>query len=129
MGKRYILDTNTVLDYMGDKLPENSKNALAQIIDDEINLSVINKIELLGFAKVDQDLIDFVNCSNIYQLDEDITELTIEIRKKYHIKLPDAIIAATALYHRLILFTNNTSDFDKIKGIKLMNPYRFITER
>ena len=125
MGKRYLLDTNTVLDYMGNKLPVNAKNELAKIIDEEINLSVINKIELLGFAKVDRDLIDFVSYSNIYQLDEDITELTIEVRKKYRIKLPDAIIAATALHHDLILFTNNTSDFDKIKGIKLLNPYSF----
>ena len=125
MGKRYLLDTNTVLDYMGNKLPVNAKNELAKIIDEEINLSVINKIELLGFAKVDRDLIDFVSYSNIYQLDEDITELTIEVRKKYRIKLPDAIIAATALHHDLILFTNNTMDFDKIKGIKLLNPYSF----
>ncbi|HOT15616.1 MAG TPA: type II toxin-antitoxin system VapC family toxin [Bacteroidales bacterium] len=113
MGKKYLLDTNTVIDYMGNKLPESAKKELAKIIDDEINLSVINKIELLGFAKVDQDFIDFVNFSNIYQLDEDITELTIELRKKNRIKLPDAIVAATALYHGFTLVTNNTSDFDK----------------
>ncbi len=94
-----------------------------KIIDDEINISVINKIELLGFAKVDQDLIDFVNFSNIYQLDKDITELTIDVRRKYRIKLPDAIVAATALHLGFTLVTNNTSDFDKIKGIKLLNPY------
>jgi hypothetical protein len=72
MGKRYLLDTNTALDYMGNKLPGKAKSALAQIIDDEINLSVINKIELLGFSKVEQDLIDFVNCSNISHMDDDI---------------------------------------------------------
>ncbi|MDP3442433.1 MAG: hypothetical protein Q8T08_06180 [Ignavibacteria bacterium] len=50
---------------MGNKLSGNAKTALAWIIDDEINLSVINKIELLGFSKVEQDLIDFVSFSNI----------------------------------------------------------------
>lgn len=50
---------------MGNKLPNNARSTLANIIDDEINLSAINKIELLGFEKVEQDLIDFVNCSNI----------------------------------------------------------------
>lgn len=35
MGKRYLLDTNTVLDYMGNKLPDKAKTALAHIIDDE----------------------------------------------------------------------------------------------
>jgi predicted nucleic acid-binding protein len=123
MGKKFLLDTNTVIDYMGNKLPQTAKKEIAKIIDDEINISVINKIELLGFEKVDQDLIEFVSFSNVYQLDEDITELTISVRKKYRIKLPDAIIAATALHHDFTLVTNNTADFDKIKGIKLLNPY------
>lgn len=108
---------------MGNKLPEKAKKELAKIIDDEINISVINKIELLGFSNVDQELFDFVSFSNIYPLDEDITELTIEMRKRYRIKLPDAIVAATALHHGYTLVTNNTADFDKIKGIKILNPY------
>ncbi len=70
MGKRYLLDTNTVLDYMGNKLPDNAMATLALVVDDEINLSVINKIELLGFAKVDQDLIDFVSYAYVHPLDE-----------------------------------------------------------
>jgi predicted nucleic acid-binding protein len=56
-------------------------------------------------------------------LDEDITKHTIEVRKKYRIKLPDAIVAATALHHGFTLVTNDTADFDRIKGIKLLNPY------
>ena len=123
MGKRYLLDTNTVLDYMGYKLPGKAKTALAQIIDDEINLSVINKIELLGFRKVEQDLIDFVGCSNIYQMDDDIVEKTIEVRRLYKIKLPDAVIAATALHIGLTLVTNNTKDFKNIEGLEVLNPY------
>jgi predicted nucleic acid-binding protein len=123
MGKKFLLDTNAVIDFMANKLPESAKKELAKIIDTEINISVINKIELLGFDKVDQDLIDFVSFSNIYQLDEDITKHTIEVRKKYRIKLPDAIVAATALHHGFTLVTNNTADFDRIKGIKLLNPY------
>ncbi|MFO7658271.1 MAG: type II toxin-antitoxin system VapC family toxin [Bacteroidales bacterium] len=123
MGKRYLLDTNTVLDYMGNKLPGKAKKALAQIIDDEINLSVINKIELLGFSKVEQDLIDFVSCSNICPMDDDIVEKTIEVRRLYKIKLPDAVIAATALCNGFTLVTNNTKDFKNIPGLLILNPY------
>lgn len=108
---------------MGYKLPGKAKTALAQIIDDEINLSVINKIELLGFRKVEQDLIDFVGCSNIYQMDDDIVEKTIEVRRLYKIKLPDAVIAATALHIGLTLVTNNTKDFKNIEGLEVLNPY------
>ncbi len=124
MGKRYLLDTNTVLDYMGNKLPGNGKKLIAQIIDEEINFSVINKIELLGFSKVEQDLIDFVNCSNIYPMDDTIVDKTIEVRCLYKIKLPDAIIAATALVTELTVITRNTKDFDKIKGLEVLNPYK-----
>ena len=123
MGKRYLLDTNTVLDYMGNKLPGKGKIALAQIIDNEINLSVINKIELLGFSKVEQDLIDFVNCSNICPMDNNIVDKTIEVRRLFKIKLPDAVIAATALHYGFTLVTNNTNDFKSVKGVEVVNPH------
>lgn len=123
MGKRYLLDTNTVLDYMGNKFPIKAKIALAQIIDIEINLSVINKIELIGFLKVEQVLIDFVSYSNICPMDDDIVEKTIEVRRLYKIKLPDAVIAATALHYNFVLVTNNTKDFLNIKGLQLINSF------
>lgn len=84
---------------------------------------VINKIELLGFSKVEQDLIDFVNCSNICPMDDDIVEKTIEVRRLYKIKLPDAVIAATALHYDFVLVTNNTKDFKSIKGVEVVNPH------
>lgn len=50
-------------------------------------------------------------------MDEEIILKTIEIRKKYTIKLPDAIIAAACLVNDSILITNNAKDFDKIDGL------------
>lgn len=123
MGKRYLLDTNTVLDYMGNKFSGIAKIFIAQIIDDEFILSVINKIELLGFSKVDKDLTDFVNCSNIYPLDNGIIDKTIEIRRLYRTKLPDAVIAATTIVNGFTLITNNTKDFLNIDGLEVINPY------
>jgi predicted nucleic acid-binding protein len=43
--------------------------------------------------------------------------------------LPDAIIAATALENDLILLTHNISDFDKIRDLKLKNPYDWEVEK
>lgn len=123
MGKRYLLDTNAILDYMGNKLPIKAKNNLAQIIDEEINISVINKIELLGFSKVEKDLLDFVSFCKIYPLDNYIVEKTIEVRRYCKIKLPDAIIAATCLYYGFVLVTNNIIDFKNIAGLEMISPY------
>ncbi|MDR0815774.1 MAG: type II toxin-antitoxin system VapC family toxin [Bacteroidales bacterium] len=123
MGTRYLLDTNVILDFMGNNFPANVKRIIFEIIDVEINLSVINKIELLGFSRVEQDLIDFVNYSNIFAMDDDIVDKTIEIRRLYKIKLPDAIIAATALVHGFELVSHNVKDFHHIRGLQVFDPY------
>jgi predicted nucleic acid-binding protein len=52
VGTRYILDTNVILDFMGKNFPEKVQNAIAEIIDEEINISLITKIELLGFSNI-----------------------------------------------------------------------------
>ncbi|MDP3433909.1 MAG: type II toxin-antitoxin system VapC family toxin [Bacteroidota bacterium] len=122
MGKRYLIDTNVVLDFMGNKLPNDARIAIAQIIDNEINLSVINKIELLGFSKIEQDLVDFVKYSNIIPMSDDIIEKTIEVRRKYKIKLPDAVIAATAIISNYTLVTSNIKDFKSISDLEVLNP-------
>ncbi|MDR0836279.1 MAG: type II toxin-antitoxin system VapC family toxin [Tannerella sp.] len=123
MGTRYLLDTNVILDFMGDNFPAKAKRIISTMIDAEINLSVINKIELLGFSRVEQDLIDFVGCSNILAMNDEIVDKTIEIRRLYKIKLPDAIIAATALVHGLELVSHNVKDFHHIRGLHLFDPH------
>ena len=123
MGKNYLLDTNAILDFMGDNLPAKARAIFSQIVDDQINISVINKIEILCFSTVEQDLIDFVNYSNVFPLDDHIIEKTIEIRRLYKkIKLPDAIIASTALHYDLILLTSD-KDFEIVIGLKVESPY------
>jgi len=123
MGQKYLLDTNVVLDFMGRKLPENSKVLLSKIIDDQINISAINKMELLGFKHVEQNLIAFVDFSEVYHIDDEIIDKTIELRKKYKIKLPDAIIAATAIVNNFILISHNIKDFQKIEELQFVDSY------
>jgi predicted nucleic acid-binding protein len=52
-----------------------------------------------------------------------IADKVVEIRKKYSIKLPDAIIAATALTNNLSLVTRNTDDFKSIDHLDIINPF------
>jgi len=39
------------------------------------------------------------------------------------IKIPDAIIAATALHQELVLVTRNTDDFKEVEGLTYINPF------
>ena len=61
--------------------------------------------------------------ATILPLDRVVSDKTIEIRKNHKIKLPDAIIAATALVHNFNLATRNIKDFKKIDGLELVNPF------
>lgn len=91
-------------------------------------LSVISKIEILGWnAPTEAEAkkcLDFVSDSRIYPLSDEIVEKTIWIRQlQQKPKLPDCIIAATALIHDMVLLTRNESDFSKIPGLRFVNPF------
>jgi predicted nucleic acid-binding protein len=123
--KNYLIDTNVAIYYFGLTLSKKSEKFIDQILTDKYCISVINRIELLGFKKINLNesnaLSSFITNSNIFDLEEDIILETIHIRKLYNIKLPDAIIAATCMVNNCSLITNNIKDFDKIKGLHLIN--------
>ena len=98
MGQQYLIDSNTVIDYLSGKLPENGKIFMSKIINEIPNISVITKIEVVGYRttpEAEQLLTGFVNDSVLFGLTDDIIEQTIQVRKEYKLKIPDAIIAAT----------------------------------
>ncbi|MCL2284297.1 MAG: type II toxin-antitoxin system VapC family toxin [Fibromonadales bacterium] len=123
MGTKYLLDTNVILDFMGKKFSENVQSVIAEIIDEEINMSLITKIELLGFPDVKQDLIDFVSFANVLPLNDEVVNKTIELRRKHKKKMPDIIIAATAIVHNLTIATRNVDDFKNIENLSVWNPW------
>ena len=114
MERGYLIDTNTVIDYLDSKLPSAS---LALIDNSELNLSVITRIELLVWRNATvshlKTLQDFIAASHVYPLDEPVILKSIEIRKDSRIKLPGAIIAATAIIYDLTLVSRNLGGFQK----------------
>lgn len=128
MGRQeYLIDTNVAIEYIGEALPEKALSMMDDFIDGQFYLSVINKIELLGFAGLTENeeikFQELINAANVIDLNEDVVTRTIEIRRQYRIKLPDAIIAATAFANELIIVTRNTKDLDKIEELEVLNPY------
>lgn len=121
---QYLIDTNAIIDYLGNKLPATGKAFMDIIINAIPNVSVISKIEVLGFNTPDEHyklLIDFMNDATVLDLTSNVVDASIDIRKKYKTKLPDAIIAATALVYDLILITRNISDFKNIEGLQVLD--------
>lgn len=125
MGQKYLMDTNAVIDYLDNKLPNNSANLIDKI---DTQISVITRMELLSWHKATSKQIrilqEFISESNVIGLEENIILKTIELRKQYKIKLPDAIIAATVLTDKMYLISHNVSDFIKIPKLKVIDPWQ-----
>lgn len=56
-------------------------------------------------------------------LNERIEDIAIYIRRKYSLKIPDAIIAATAYDTFSALLTADVDDFKRVTEIKIINPF------
>ncbi|MCO6475605.1 MAG: type II toxin-antitoxin system VapC family toxin [Phaeodactylibacter sp.] len=69
---------------------------------------------------------NFVNDSTIMPLTDIIAEKAIEIRRSRKIKLPDAVIAATALIGGYTLVSRNDDDFKGVNGLEYLNPFTHI---
>ena len=123
----YLMDTNVGIDLLGGLLSSKVIKWLDnQILESNISISVINEIELLGFnTTLDeaQDLQDLINNVIVIELSRDVVNQTIQLKKIKKMKLPDAIIAATALVHNLTIVSRNKSDFKNIDGLKCIDPY------
>jgi predicted nucleic acid-binding protein len=65
---------------------------------------------------------EFISFSKVIYLTKKIADRSIDIRREYRIKLPDAVIAATAASKNLTLVTRNEDDFKDIKYLEIYNP-------
>ena len=127
MGKKYLLDTN-ILIYIEKGISD--KKVLAFLTEATINgtiISIMTAIEVLGFnfaSLADQQKMELLvaDCA-VLPLNSLVAQHTIAIRKKHKIKLPDAIIAATALANNCVLVSCNISDFNFIDDLVVVNPF------
>jgi predicted nucleic acid-binding protein len=128
MGTRYLIDTCAVIKYLQNSFPEKGLLLLDTILDTECQISFITQIELLAWRNQQENSLliykQFIKGSKVLYINDIIIEQSIEIRKKTNIKLPDAIIAATALCYNFTLISDNDKDFKKILdiGLNYINP-------
>ena len=121
-GSKYFLDTNAITALLqgNDNLVNVLKNAAW------IGISIINQLEFLANPNLKeeditifQSFLDRIEVIGLGNDNKDLLSLTLEIRKRNKLKLPDSIIAASAVYHKSILITNDFG-FDNIKNLKVI---------
>jgi len=120
-GNSALLDSNIII-YLSKR--EVPLSFLDQF--DEHYISVITYMEVLGYQfrdpKEEEFIREMIEVFRILFIDQKIAVMAIEIRRKRRIKLPDAIIAATAKALNLYLVTRNIDDFEKV-DIQIANPF------
>lgn len=123
----YLIDTNIIIYYFNDNIPESANSKVTEIFKNHFNISVISKMEFLGFRKHTESSFsaaqNFLDHADIINLDDNIINLVIEIRRKNKVRLPDSIIAATALNKEQVLVTRNVKDFEGIPKLEVYNPF------
>ncbi len=122
-GRKLLLDSNIVI-YLAKKelAPEDFVMA-----DDALYLSDVSFMETLGYAFSDDDekqaIETLLSVLFRFSIEEVVVQRVVALRQTRRMKLPDAIIAATALVHDCVLVTRNISDFSGLQGLEILNPF------
>ncbi|MFO7978759.1 MAG: type II toxin-antitoxin system VapC family toxin [Bacteroidales bacterium] len=125
--ERYLIDSNVVSDYFSASLPERGLQFMDSVIDDVPNLSVISQIELLCWKtqpQKERGIREFIADSVIIDITPEVISFCVDIRRHRKVKIPDAIIAATALAFGYTLISSNDRDFHSVDGLKYLNPHK-----
>lgn len=104
-----LLDTNIVIDYLNGVAA--AKRELERY--DTVAISMITWIEVMvGVPEHAREITaKFLANFRLLSISPEVMELTVDVRTTKRLKMPDAIILATALAHGLTLVTRNTKDF------------------
>ncbi len=126
----YLIDTNVLIYYLNDSIPESSKIFMTKVLSESFRVSVITKMEFLGwkgfnpatFSKASE----FLGYADVIGLNNVIESTSISLRRSVSIGFADAIIAATALDIGAVLITRNEKDFKNIANLTVLNPWNSV---
>lgn len=113
----FLADTNFLINL------HEGKPFIEPFLDYVFGVSFISEIELLGHKNISKNeentLKQLLKDSFIFNFNDDIKHQTILLKQKHSIKLPDAIIASTAIIFQIPLITSDQG-FKRIKEIDLI---------
>ena len=117
-----LIDSNIIL-YAGK---EKFAHLRSLLTEEESVVSVVTIMETLGYHNITLEEKSFLEgvftILPSIPITTDIVVGVIKLRQRKNISLGDAIIAATALDKKCVLYTRNTKDFKEIEGLEVVNP-------
>ncbi len=118
-----LLDSNIII--------YSAKREYAELrrfmVKNAYSVSAVSRIEVLGYHLLTdnqrQYLNEFFQAANILRISDSVVTEAVKLRQTKRMGLGDAIVAGTALAHRLTLVTRNIGDFSWIQNLDLINPF------
>ena len=108
-GMKAVFETNILVDYLG-----GSEAARGELARYRVRLiSIITVIELMVGARnahEEASIRGFLSSFEVLELSAEIAQEAIAIRKQWRLKIPDAIVYATARTQGCLLVSRNTRD-------------------
>ncbi|MFK5975013.1 MAG: type II toxin-antitoxin system VapC family toxin [Sulfurovum sp.] len=119
---KYLVDSNIII-YHLNREPIATKFLSENY--EHIAISQITFVEVLSFSfseEAEKDVRELLSTFNIFDVTKEVSNQAIQNRKVKKNKIPDNIIASTAMTNNLILVTRNVKDF-KVLDIEVFNPF------
>ena len=118
-----LVDTNILIYHLKGLLETPLKAQLAQALTvGRVRISVITRMEMLAWRGHTETSMAqtqaLLALMPEFGLTEDVVQGAIRIRREFGLKLPDAVIAATAMTGNQTLLTGNGADFGRVHGLQ-----------
>lgn len=127
LNEGHVFDSNILIYHINGQLDSVMEQALYGCFEQPAYISTITAMEVLSWPGHSDESVEmtaaFLEVFDEITIDAEIKVVAIKIRRNYRLKLPDAIIAATALHLGLPLITRNVKDFKDIPELRLINPF------
>lgn len=121
----FLLDTNIVLGFLGGNA-KISDFFEKKLMRSNLHVSQITRMELLGYHSItsqeEKHLKNFLSYVKILPINEAVCDQAISLQREKKLKLPDALIAATAIYFDLVLVTCDSDLLDKSSHFRSIDP-------
>ena len=108
----FLVDTDVFVDHLRGAREFDPKSH-------RVNYSVVTRAELFAGNSATEIVSILLAPFRELAVGREIAERAGRLRRESGIRLPDALIAATALEHKLSLFTRNRSDFEGVRGLRV----------
>lgn len=84
-----------------------------------LHYSVVTRAELFAGNSATDLVSQLLAPFRELPVDRSVAERAGRVVREFQLRMPDALIAATALENRLTLMTRNRKDFDKVRGLRI----------